>query len=461
MNSPTLWCGGAGFLALILTGCATSNPREAFQPVQKNVAAISGHRVAWNQETADDQKAEADVRHLLSVPLGANEAAQVALLNNPDLQATFEEIGLSQADLVQAGLLKNPTFSASWRFPNMPPGLADAEYSLAQDFLGIVLLPMKTKVAQTNLQATQDRVTHEVIRLIAEVKTAFYTYQAEIQLEERLVLIGKADQAAADLAKAQHESGNISDSAYLDQQAPLTTARLALSEAQKQEIATREKLNRLMGLWGNQTAWKARPSLPPLPERDPSMKNLESLAISQRLDLRARREEVDALGQALALKADMRYLPVSINLGVDSERQTDGQRIIGPTLDLELPIFDQGQGEMARLTSEYRRAQRQLQALAIRIRSEVREARDTLKVNRDQVGYFKKTVLPLNIQVVNQTLLQYNAMAMSTYQLFLAKQQELEMERDYIGAWRDYWISRTELEEAVGGSLVPLKKSTP
>ncbi len=397
------------------------------------------------------------VHRLLLAPLNANEAAQIALLNNPDLQATFEEIGISQADLVQAGLLKNPTFAGSWRFPDVAPGITDAEYSLAQDFLSIILMPLKVKVAKTNLEATEDRVTHEVIRLISDVKEEFYTYQAELQLEQRLNLIFQADQAAVDVAKAQHDSGNINDSAFLNQQAQMASAQTALSEAQKEKISTREKLNRLMGLWGEEIEWKARPNLPELPEHDPSLEHLESLAIGQRRDLLAMRQQVDAIGQALALKTNTRFLPASINVGVDTEKQTDGQRITGPTLDLELPIFDQGQGEIAKLSAEYRQVQRQLQSLAIRIRSEVREARETLKVNRDQVTYFKNVVVPLNVKSVNQTLLQYNAMQVNTYDLFLMKQRELDSERDYIAAWRDYWISRAQLEEAVGGNLQPVQ----
>ncbi len=439
--------------AVLLTGCASVSPQEAFQPVQGDVAGLSGHKVEWNQGTAEDQKAEAEVHHLLSVPLGANDAAQVALLNNPDLQATFEEIGISQADVVQAGLLKNPTFAGSWRFPDVAPGVTDAEYSLAQDFLALIILPLKTKVAKANLQATQDRVTHEVLRLIGEVKEEFYTYQAEAQLEQRLNLIIQADQAGADVAKAQHDSGNISDSSLLNQEAQIASARLALADAQKEKIHTREKLNRLMGLWGEGTEWSVKPNLPELPDHDPSLDHLESLAISQRRDLIAMRMQVDAIGQALALKTKTRFLPAGINVGVDTEKQTDGQRITGPTLDLELPIFDQGQGEIGKLTAEYRQAQRKLQSLAIQIRSEVREARDTLKINRDQVAYFKKVVVPLNVKSVNQTLLQYNAMQVNTYDLFLTKQRELDSEREYIQAWRDYWISRTQLEEAVGGDL--------
>jgi cobalt-zinc-cadmium efflux system outer membrane protein len=215
-----------------------------------------------------------------------------------------------------------------------------------------------------------------------------------------------------------------------------------------------------MGLWGGQIEWRATPNLPELPEHDPSLRNLESLAISQRQDFLAQRKQVDSIGQALALKRNTRFLPVSINIGVDTEKSPDGQRVTGPTLDVELPIFDQGQGEVAKLAAEHRQLERQLQSLVIRIRSEVREARDTLKINREQVNYFKNVVMPLNIKSVNQTLLQYNAMQVNTYDLFLTKQRELDSERDYISAWRDYWISRAQLEEAVGGSLSLTQPST-
>ena len=444
--------------ALLLTGCAVA-PREAFQPVQDNVAGISGHRVVWNQGTADDEKADREVKHLLSIPLNANEAAQIALLNNPDLQATFEEIGISQADLVQAGLLKNPTFAASWRFPDVAPGITDAEYAVAEDFLDLVLKPLKTRIAKINLEATQERVTHEVIHLIGEVKTEFYTYQAGLQLEQRLTLIGHADQAAADLAKAQHDAGNISDAAFLNQQAPVAGAQLSLTEARKQMIATREKLNRLMGLWGGEITWTASPKLPELPEIDPSLNHLEVLAIAHRQDLLALREETDSIGQALALKSNTRFLPARINIGADTEKNPDGQRVTGPTLELDVPIFDQGQGEVAKLAAQHRQFQRQLQAMAVRIRSEVREARDMLRLDREQVAYYKKTVMPLNVDSVNKTMLQFNAMSANTYDLFSAKQRELEAERGYVEAWRDYWIARAELEEAVGGSFHPA--STP
>lgn len=449
---------GSSFLIVapfLLAGCASMSQQEAFQDVQGKVVRLSGQHVAWNQNTADDQKALNAIQKLLENPLSANDAVQIALLNNPDLQSRFEDIGISQADLVQAGLLRNPTFSASWRFPDRPPGFTDAEYSIAADFLGIVLIPLRTKIAKTNLEVVQDQITQEIVHLIAEVKQAFYEYQSQEQLHGRFELVVQADESASELAKAQHDAGGLSDADFANQQAQFANTRLFLAHSDQQRVAARERLNRLLGLWGKEIEWKAIPTLPELPADDGPLDHLESLAIRQRSDLHALRLQTDSLGEALALKTNTRYLPVSIDIGADTEKSPDGQRVTGPTLSLELPIFDQGQGEIAKLTAQYRQAQRQLQARAIEIRSKVREAQKNLKMARDLTEYYKKIVVPLNQQVVNQSLLQYNAMQKNPMDLLLIKQRELEAERDYVEAWSGYWIAYAQLEEAVGGRLKP------
>jgi outer membrane protein, heavy metal efflux system len=455
MNRHAALISVAAAALLLLGGCvSTTEQQQAFAPVQSDVAGLSSDRVVWNQDIDSDKLVTDETWQRLKSPLDANAAAQIALLNSPDLQATFEEIGISQADLVQAGLLKNPVFAGSWRFPDVPPGITDAEYSITGDFLDLVLKPLKEKFARQNLAAMQARVTHEVVELIAQVKTAFYTYQGDLQLEDRLKLILQADQAGADLADKQQQAGNLNKLGVLNQQAQVTSAQIAMGEAQKETIAAREKLNRLMGLSGGAIVWTAFPALPPLPASDPGTAELEHLALAQRRDLQALREETDTVGQSLALKSNTRFLPATIDIGADTERMAD-QRVTGPTAELELPIFDQGQGEVTKLAAQHRQLQRRLQALAIQVTSEVREAARTLVIDRQQVDYFKKTVVPLNIQTVNQTLEQFNAMQVNTYDLFLAKQRELEAERDYIGAWRDYWVTRSELEAAVGGNLNP------
>jgi outer membrane protein, heavy metal efflux system len=434
-----------------IAGCAS--PQVSLDSVQETIARRTGKRVEWLRGGPEDAEAERAVQTLLRHELTANSAVQVALLNNRALQANFEEIGISQADLVEAGLLSNPTFAASWRFPDRSPSGTNTEYSIAQDFLQLLMLPLRKRIAAAQLAQTETRIADEVLKLMAEVKTAFYALQAREQLLGRLKVITETSEAAAEFTKRLHDAGNASDLDLANEQGSYQQSRLDIAQTTLQVRSDRERLNRLLGLWGANTDWKIADHLPEIPAREVSLEHLESRAIAQRLDLAAVRMQVDVIGQALALRTKTRYLPTSIQIGVDTERESDHQNVTGPTLNLELPIFNQGQGELARLTAQYRQAQRRLEALAIDIRSEVRQARDQLIAERDLTSYIGKRLLPTQQQALNLTLQQYNSMLKSAYDLLLAKQNEVAAERSYIETWRDYWIARTELERAVGGSL--------
>ncbi len=429
----------AGLLPLVFAGCTSTNPKSAFEGVGKIVQARSGQRVEWMRDGESKELANA-VGMLLETNLTAQSAVALALLNNRSLQAEFEEIGISQAELAQASRLRNPEIAGSWRFPDRPPGRADVEYSAAGDFLDLLTLPARKKIAARNLEQTKLHVAYEVLRLAHEVQTAFYTLQAREQFVKRLNATVELNEAAADLSRRQYDAGNINDLELHNQQAAYAQARLDLAQATAQSRADRERVNRLLGLWGKQTDWKLADELPSLPEKELALENFESLAVGQRLDL--------------------------VTVGVDTERSADGQRVTGPTLSLELPLFDQGQPAVARLAAQYRQAQRSFEALAVNVRSEVREARDALIAARDAVEYYKKTLLPQRQRILRETLLQYNAMQKSSYELLAAKEREQVAERSHIETLRDYWIARGELERAVGGRLsaegspmpVPTKK---
>ncbi len=434
-----------------LPGCA--GPNASLDRVQSTVGERTGKRLHWNRGGPEDAQIAQGVHDLLRRPLTADRAVQIALLNNRELQARFEEIGVAQADLIQAGLLSNPNFAASFRFPDRSPSGTNIEYSIAQNFLDLLVMPLRKRVAAAQVAETETRAADAVLKLAAEVKVAFYSAQAREQLLDRLRVISEANETAAEFTKRLHDAGNTSDLELTNQQGSYEQSRLEVAQTELQVRRDRERLNRLLGLWGANTNWKMGNHLPELPGNESSLQHLEVRAIAQRLDLRAARMRLDLIGQSLALRTKTRYLPAEIKLGVNTERETDAQRITGPTLDLELPIFNQGQGEIAKLTAQYRQAQRELEAMAVNIRSEVREARDQLIAARDLTSEIGKRLLPTQQKALNLTLEQYNFMLKGAYDLLLAKQNEVAAERSYIEAWRDYWIARAELERAVGGSL--------
>src|SRR5439155_21567975 len=72
------------------------------------------------------------VGELLDGELTVDKAVRVALLSNREFLALFYEIGVSRADLVQSGLLTNPSFSLLYKLPE-GGGLPDVEASIAQE----------------------------------------------------------------------------------------------------------------------------------------------------------------------------------------------------------------------------------------------------------------------------------------------------------------------------------------
>jgi cobalt-zinc-cadmium efflux system outer membrane protein len=441
----------AALLVTALTGCA-SDPQAALAQVQDSVTQASGHRVSWWHGGQEEAEAQRAVTSLLSHPLTADRAARIALLNNRSLQARFEGFGISYADFVEAGLPQNPSLSGSWRFPGSPPSAANVEYSIAEDLLSLLLLPAKRKIAARELEVARAQLAGDVLGLVADTKTAFYTVQAGEQLLASRRAAQSGNEGAADLSKRQHDAGNITDLDLSRQQAGYFQAKIDVDQTQAQLRSDRERLNRLLGAWGAQTNWKTAGALPPIPEHEISLDQLESKAVTQRLDLAAARLQLANLDDALGLKEKTRFFPGGVKVGVDTERETGRQRVTGPTLDLELPLFNFGQAARLRLRAQRAQATRDLEAMTVNARSEVREARDLVQARRDLAKYHRDVLLPQRRQIVEQTLRQYNAMQMGPLELFSAKGEEWEEERAYIEARRDYWVARTALERALHGS---------
>ena len=439
----------------VLAGCASVNPRPAFDDVQKQVSERTGQQARWARTTGEAAEIRRVVRAVLKDQLTADGAAQITLLNNGALRAEYEEIGIAQADLAQAALVTNPALDVTVGFPDHPESPTVVGGSLVQDFLDVLVRPLRKKIGAAQIEQTKLRVGDEMLRFTARTKTAFYTLQARQQLVARLHLILEINRTAAEFAKRQHEAGNIGDLDMVNQEIAYDQARADLALAQAQVRSDREALNRLMGLWGPDTHWKVADQLPEIPEHEVPLERLESRAIEKRLDVEAARWGVDLVGRALALKKGTRYFPIGINVGVWTEREPEAEhvRVTGPSLALQLPIFDTGRAPIARLEAEYERSQRLLEAMAVDARSEVREARDLMIAARDLAEYHREVLLPKRVQILDLTLRHYNMMLKGAYDLLLAKQSEVTTERAYIEAWRDYWIARTELERALGGRL--------
>jgi len=445
--------GLALLLAGLLPACAHMEKGLGHDTVSQLVESRSGHRTGWEQGSPEARQIQERVSALLKGGLNRERAVQIALINNPRLQETYDELDVSQADLVQAGLLSNPTLTGSIGFQlGNGGGRPEYEVSIVQSFLDIFMLPLRKRVARAQFDAETLRVAYAALQVAAETSKEFAQLQASEQTVELMRTITVGADAAASLAEKQFEAGNVSERAVASERAMSAQAELDLAHDQLSLLEHRERLNRLLGLWGPNAAWKSGQSLQAIPHVEEPIEHLEVTALTQRLDVQAARKQVEMLESALSMAKTSRYTGL-VNIGAHIHQDVNGPRLLGPTLELELPIFDQRQALIGRLEAQRRQAQRRLDALGLDVRSEVRIAKAELDLNRHAAAQYLGALLPLRRTVLEQSELEYNAMQIGLYELLATKKAEIETFRAYLGTVRDYWIAHAELERALGGRV--------
>lgn len=436
-------------LAASLSGCAAVDPAQRFDGVRDALGPRLTQDVAWTRDAHTSKAAHDAVKRILAKDLTADDAVQIALLNNRRLQARFESLGIAQADLVEAGLPENPALSLT--VYSGDPG-TNIEAAVMQNFISVLSLSVRKRIAGAQADRVSAEAAQAALDLATEVKAQYYTVVGDAQALEVAQHVVTSTEAAAELAKRQYEAGTLSRREQAIQQAFYAQTVLEVAQAQVQLAADREKLNRLLGLWGEDTRWKTPSRLPQVPEALPSVEKLEATGIARRLDLLAAKNEAEAAAQALHLTRQFRYLS-SLGIGVFYKREDDGENFFGPEIELGLPIFNQGQARIARAEAEYRRSAGNVEALAVEIRSEARAAHDRLVAARESVRHLEQALLPLQQSIVDETLKFYNGMLVGVYDLLLAQQGQVQTARQYVGAVKEFWTAWAELERALGGRI--------
>jgi outer membrane protein, heavy metal efflux system len=439
-------------LASSLPACASLSPTAGVDGVNRAVAARSDVRATWIRDHAADSVAAAYATQALRGVVPVDTAIRIALLRNKRLQATFEDLGIAQADVVQAGLLANPVFSGG-RFVAAGGGAGILQLGLALPFIDYLQRPSRRGAARQAYVAEQSRVAAAVIATVADVRVAYAEAQAAAQMEELRSTVLQATEASAVAAGALHDAGNVSDFDLAQQQAMAADARLALLTARGERHAHLAALARVMGVTSD-TSWTPAPRLSMPMDTLPPVEVLAPLAQARNLELRAAFESAAAAGRLAGLANRFALLPDG-SIGVGRETDPDG-RFTGATLTVPLPLFDQGQGRVARARATFRQAVDRHDALAVEIAADVTALAARVEAARERALHLQRTVLPLRARLVAESQRFVNAMAQSVFTLLLARQAEIDAGQAYVEALRDYWIQRARLEQAVGGSFQPL-----
>jgi outer membrane protein TolC len=432
---------------LLLGGCASLSDDARFSTVEQAVKERTGADTRWLRSDDDAGSVRGRIRELLEKPLGPTEAVQVALLNNPGLQASYAEVGIAEADLVQASRWRGPTFSLGRMRRD---GETEIERGVFFDVLGLLTIPLSTKASGKRLESMQNRAAGEGVRIALETRKAWFQAVAAQETAKYMAQVKEAAETSAELARRMAAAGNYPKLTQAREQAFYAEATTQLAHARHNATAARERLARLMGLWGEDLAFRLPERLPDLPKEARDGGDLEAQAIAQRLDVQGARREAESVAQSLGLTKVTRFVNL-LEFGLVDKKETGEERWKGWELEVGIPIFDFGGARVARAERQYMQAASRAIEAAVQARSEVRETYSAYRTTFDVAKHYRDEIVPLRKQISEEVLLRYNGMLSSVFELLADSRAQVAAVNGYIQASRDFWIADADLQMALTG----------
>jgi outer membrane protein TolC len=446
MNSPVqpgLRRLAVAAIAALLAGCASFSQDGGIN----DVARMTQERIAQPAPLKRDQHQQTEVTALLSKPLSADAAVRVALLNNQSLQAGLAELAIAEADFVQAGRLPNPGLS----FGRIRGGgETEIDRGLSFDLAALVTLPARTRIERQRFEQAKLQAAMQAVLLAADTRKAYYGAVAAAQASAFADQVRESAEAAAELAARMRAAGNWSTLDAARERAFYQDAVTQQAQAHLLATTTREELVRLLGLWGPSLEFTLPDRLPDLPAQARPVADAEAVALSQRLDVLIARQDAQATAQALGLTKATGFINV-FDAGYANKSTTGMPRQNGYEVSLELPLFDWGGARVARAQAAYMQAVHRTGDIAVKARSEVRQAYASYRTAYDVARHYRDEVVPLRKQIADEVLLRYNGMLASTFELLAESREQLTSVNAAIAAQRDFWIADTNLQSAMNG----------
>lgn len=435
--------------SLVLSGCAGFSMDGGLGDVQLLTKKHISQDVIWPKNTEEQQLADARVQELLQKDLDADSAVQIALLNNKGLQASLYQLGISEADVVQAGRLPNPKFSMLYARHN---GDYKIEQALTFNIFSLLTMPKMLEIERRNFESTKRQVALEVLRLAYETRRAYLNAVTANELVSYSAQVLESAEASAEMARRMVKAGNWNQLELAREQGFHADARQDALAAKQLQIASQEALSRMLGVPANQLRLRGR--LPDLPKNIAEAAQFGQQAFEERLDVQAARLQAESLAKQLGLTKTTRVINV---LELGPARVLEGRRgdsyKNGVDISFELPLFDWGSAKVARAEATYMQGLNRAAYIAANAQSEMREAYQRYQTSYEIARQYHDEIVPLRKKVLDEKLLRYNGMLVSPFELFADARAQVTSVKTYIDKLHAFWQADTELQMSRIGNL--------
>jgi outer membrane protein TolC len=392
-----------------------------------------------------------DLRERLAAPIDRDRAVAIALLRSPRMREAYARLGLARAEVIDAVEVANP--GVSFARMNLSPGAGyNQTVGVSLPFVDVLLLPVRMRWARQQYERHSIEVAQAVIGLTVEVEASWYRAVAAQQVADMRSAVAEGADATAELAQRFYDAGNISELQLKREQAVATQFRIDAAQARSDALRERLAFGNLLGLSAADGEWSLADRLPMPVTAEDDAEALVRLAESSNLELQAARLQESQLRSALRTTRATRWFG-GVEAGAEREKDADGSRLTGPTLSLQLPLFNQGQGKLARAEALVAEARARVQLAELNATNAVRTGSRALEEHRQIVALHRNALIPQRERIVERSQQEQNFMLIGVFELVQAKVDEYDAYQSYLEAVRDYWLARVELMQAVGQRL--------
>ena len=443
--------GAIGLISLILlSGCGAVKTQEEWTRLEEATGSFTDQEILWEQSDEDEQKIQEEIDKILSDNiLTESEAVKMTLINNRGLQSTFEEIGISKADLVQAGLFHNPSLGIFFRFPFEGDG---TNMELEGGFIlsDLWQMPFRKKVASARMDAVIMEVSEAVLDAFVKAKMAYSdVYYLNLKMNE-VQKIFKESKKISEETERRRNFGFLSELDVSMAQSMLSNVEMELAEAEAEANMAKVRLDRILGIGLKHSGYEIKAEASEIPEI-PDIKDLLQYAMEHRPDIQIARLRIKEAERALKLEKTIILKDLDAN--VSYEKDIEGSEVFGPGIDLQIPIFDQNRASIARTKYILHKAKKDLQALEGQIKEEILLDLERINLYRIKIGIYEEKTIPLNQKAMEYAGKWVGAMQLNRLYLLETQKELLQSQKDYLETQRELEHIFLELERHLGGSL--------
>lgn len=431
-------------LAFLLNGCSTVSTHEEWHKLKEHTN--NQDELIWVQNERDERIVCELTESELEKGLDECSVIRLAMMRNQELQTALEDIGIAKSDLIQAGLLKNPSISSLFRFPSSGSGFL-AESSSMIPISELWQLPYRKKKAKAHLEKTLLNIAQSANQTRRDARKSYCEatfYLDSLQDMEALLDINEKLYKESLL---RHEWGYTTPDENLRDQIILNDTRVMHENHILMSQISMNLLGKILNLTSEKINLKCAKLNEPTQEDFDSSKYLQK-AFNCRLDLRALKILVKEKKYSLELQK--KRLFKEVHTGVSYEHEFEGKNSLGPALEMELPIFDQNQAQIARASYELRKAKKQLSTLENDIRQEVTDNIKTIEYLSKKINTLKTETIPQQ-EELNKFYTHWNSlMQVNSYKKLEAEKDLISRRVEYKKTLMEYQNAIIELEYSTG-----------